>query len=97
MNRPSTMNRPSIMNRNHVPSIDSIDSRGFCRESPVQRRRSVETAILGVRVATSGAAQSHRVGWAGCLCAGFPASTFNTCTTLLLQKFCSRFSPKEVG
>lgn len=34
---------------------------------------------------------------AGCLCAGFPASTFNTCTTLLLQKYCSRFSPKEVG
>jgi hypothetical protein len=26
-----------------------------------------------------------------------PASTFNTCTTLLLQKYCSRFSPKEVG
>ena len=44
-----------------------------------------------------GAEAASPVVLAGCLCAGFPASTFNTCTTLLLQKYCSRFSPKEVG
>ena len=37
------------------------------------------------------------VVWAGCLRAELSASAFDTCTTLLLQKVCSRFSPKEVG
>ena len=72
-----------------------LDTSG--RVCPAHRGTSTETVKLGEGGGNGGFPGSDRVVLTGCLCAGFPASTFNTCTTLLLQKFCSRFSPKEVG
>ncbi len=72
-----------------------LDTSG--RVCPAHRGASTERVKLGEGGGNGGFPGSDRVVLTGCLCAGFPASTVDTCTTLLLQKFCSRFSPKEVG
>jgi hypothetical protein len=65
------------------------DERGHHRGMSGCRGRDQEWRG-GCRPSRGGASTPHPVVLAGCVRAGFPASALSTCTTLLLQRFCSR-------
>ena len=83
-----------------------LDTSG--RVGPAHPANSTGTVKLGEADGAFAAGRAGNVGrggggpplpvvWAGCLCAGFPASAFNTCHNPPVAEILQPFSPKEVG
>ena len=89
MNRRAHLDTSGRVRRAHLANSAGTDELGAADDA-----FAAAAARIGGR---GGGGPPLPVVWAGCLCAGFPASAFNTCHNPPVAEILQPFSPKEVG